>query len=108
MKGTYDKPGIIPLAIQHIFKYIENVCCSLDAASSVPTYFFTFFFQTPDREFLLRVSYLEIYKEVITDLLMPGNTNLAVHEDIKVRGRASLSIFLKRILFPPVLILLAF
>ncbi|XP_028080239.1 kinesin-like protein KIN-7D, mitochondrial isoform X2 [Camellia sinensis] len=37
--------------------------------------------QTPGREFLLRVSYLEIYNEVINDLLDPTGQNLRVRED---------------------------
>ncbi|XP_027775280.1 kinesin-like protein KIN-7D, mitochondrial isoform X2 [Solanum pennellii] len=36
---------------------------------------------TPGREFLLRVSYLEIYNEVINDLLDPTGQNLRVRED---------------------------
>ncbi|KAL0376181.1 UNVERIFIED_CONTAM: Kinesin-like protein KIN-7D, mitochondrial [Sesamum calycinum] len=37
--------------------------------------------ETPGREFLLRVSYLEIYNEVINDLLDPTGQNLRVRED---------------------------
>jgi centromeric protein E len=37
--------------------------------------------QTPGREFLLRVSYLEIYNEVINDLLDPIGQNLRIRED---------------------------
>jgi hypothetical protein len=37
------------------------------------------------REFLLRVSYLEIYNETIRDLLNPSNQNLKIHQD-KIRG----------------------
>ncbi|XP_016476129.1 kinesin-like protein KIN-7D, mitochondrial isoform X3 [Nicotiana tabacum] len=37
--------------------------------------------QTPGREFLLRVSYLEIYNEVINDLLDPTGQNLRIRED---------------------------
>ncbi|KYQ93734.1 kinesin family member 11 [Tieghemostelium lacteum] len=60
MKGTGKKnPGIIPLAIQDVFNFIQ---------------------QTKDREFLLRVSYMEIYNEIINDLLAPENINLKVHE----------------------------
>ncbi|KAL6078712.1 Kinesin KIN-7D, mitochondrial isoform X1, variant 2 [Balamuthia mandrillaris] len=59
MKGTKKNPGTIPLAIQDVFSYIK---------------------QTPEREFLLRVSYLEIYNEVINDLLSPENGNLKIHE----------------------------
>ncbi|TLD22751.1 hypothetical protein PspLS_07613 [Pyricularia sp. CBS 133598] len=68
MQGTASSPGVIPLAITDIFSYIR---------------------ETPSREFLLRVSYLEIYNERIHDLLsMPtgsgvgGNTG---QEEIKLR-----------------------
>uniref|UniRef100_A0A804PAD7 Kinesin-like protein n=1 Tax=Zea mays TaxID=4577 RepID=A0A804PAD7_MAIZE len=37
--------------------------------------------ESPGREFLLRVSYLEIYNEVINDLLDPTGQNLRVRED---------------------------
>ncbi|PRP77553.1 kinesin family member 11 [Planoprotostelium fungivorum] len=60
MKGSSGQPGIIPLSIYDIFSYIE---------------------QSRDREFVLRVSYLEIYNEIINDLLAPDNVNLKVHED---------------------------
>ena len=50
MQGTATSPGVIPLAITDIFSYIR---------------------ETPHREFLLRVSYLEIYNEKINDLLSP-------------------------------------
>lgn len=63
MQGTANAPGVIPLAITDIFSYIrENPC----------------------REFLLRVSYLEIYNEKIYDLLSqstPGQQQ----EEIKLR-----------------------
>lgn len=68
MQGTASSPGVIPLAITDIFSYIR---------------------ETPSREFLLRVSYLEIYNERIHDLLsMPtGNAvgGNAVQEEIKLR-----------------------
>eukprot|EP01137_Pigoraptor_chileana_P022170 Opistho-2@86808 len=62
MKGVADEPGFIPLAIQDVFSYIQ---------------------ETPEREFLLRVSYIEIYNEVINDLFEPESTNLKCHEDPK-------------------------
>lgn len=67
MQGTASSPGVIPLAITDIFSYIR---------------------ETPSREFLLRVSYLEIYNERIHDLLsMPtgGATGNAQQEEIKLR-----------------------
>ncbi|XP_045676371.1 centromere-associated protein E isoform X5 [Phyllostomus hastatus] len=48
MMGSEDYLGVIPRAIHDIFQKIEKL---------------------PDREFLLRVSYMEIYNETITDLL---------------------------------------
>ncbi|TQD99413.1 hypothetical protein C1H46_014983 [Malus baccata] len=58
--GDQNAPGIIPLAIKDVFSIIQD---------------------TPGREFLLRVSYLEIYNEVINDLLDPTGQNLRVRED---------------------------
>ncbi|EMC91073.1 hypothetical protein BAUCODRAFT_56871, partial [Baudoinia panamericana UAMH 10762] len=63
MQGTASSPGVIPLAITDIFSYIR---------------------ENPTREFLLRVSYLEIYNEKIYDLLSqstPGQQQ----EEIKLR-----------------------
>jgi centromeric protein E len=63
MQGTANQPGVIPLAITDIFSYIR---------------------ENPEREFLLRVSYLEIYNEKIYDLLnqsTPGTQQ----EEIKLR-----------------------
>ncbi|KAK6159515.1 hypothetical protein DH2020_006829 [Rehmannia glutinosa] len=59
MHGDQNSPGIIPLAIKDVFSIIQDV----------------------GREFLLRVSYLEIYNEVINDLLDPTGQNLRVRED---------------------------
>ncbi|KAF8672173.1 hypothetical protein HU200_049740 [Digitaria exilis] len=60
MHGDQNCPGIIPLAIKDVFSMIQD---------------------SPGREFLLRVSYLEIYNEVINDLLDPTGQNLRVRED---------------------------
>lgn len=37
-----------------------------------------------DREFLLRMSYMEIYNEEINDLLVPEHRKLQIHESIEV------------------------
>ncbi|KAJ0257563.1 Kinesin-like protein KIN-7C [Hirschfeldia incana] len=60
MHGEQRSPGIIPLAVKDVFSIIQ---------------------ETPEREFLLRVSYLEIYNEVINDLLDPTGQNLRIRED---------------------------
>ncbi|KAH8698256.1 kinesin motor domain-containing protein [Talaromyces proteolyticus] len=67
MQGTASSPGVIPLAITDIFSYIR---------------------ETPHREFLLRVSYLEIYNEKIHDLLSASTANgpgAPAQEEIKLR-----------------------
>lgn len=66
MQGTASSPGVIPLAITDIFSYIR---------------------ETPHREFLLRVSYLEIYNEKIHDLLSTPTNGVGPtqQEEIKLR-----------------------
>ncbi|XP_056320055.1 centromere-associated protein E isoform X2 [Danio aesculapii] len=48
MMGSEHNPGVIPLAMADVFKTIKSF---------------------PKKEFLLRVSYMEIYNETVTDLL---------------------------------------
>lgn len=45
---------------------------------------FGYCLQTTDREFLIRVSYMEIYNEEINDLLSVENTKLQIHESLEV------------------------
>ncbi|XP_015683746.1 centromere-associated protein E, partial [Protobothrops mucrosquamatus] len=62
--GTKDSPGILPMAINNVF----NTICRI-----------------PDREFLLRISYMEIHNETIQDLLCSNirkKKSLVVREDI--------------------------
>ncbi|XP_041813992.1 centromere-associated protein E isoform X2 [Chelmon rostratus] len=49
MMGSDRIPGVIPLAVEDVFQTIKNC---------------------PKKEFLLRVSYMEIYNETVTDLLV--------------------------------------
>lgn len=51
--GTDEEPGIIPLTVKEIFKQIEL---------------------NTDREFLIRIGYIEIYNEKIYDLLVENKT----------------------------------
>ena len=55
MLGSKDDPGIMRHTVDHIFDAIE---------------------QTPDKQFLLRVSYMEIYNEQVTDLLANGKVKI--------------------------------
>eukprot|EP00603_Paraphysomonas_imperforata_P012157 CAMPEP_0114479308 /NCGR_PEP_ID=MMETSP0104-20121206/16487_1 /TAXON_ID=37642 ORGANISM="Paraphysomonas imperforata, Strain PA2" /NCGR_SAMPLE_ID=MMETSP0104 /ASSEMBLY_ACC=CAM_ASM_000202 /LENGTH=73 /DNA_ID=CAMNT_0001654633 /DNA_START=28 /DNA_END=246 /DNA_ORIENTATION=- len=64
MNGTLKQPGIIPQAIYDCFSSIHS---------------FT------DREFLFRVSYLEIYNETVNDLLNPDpKTQVKIQHDPKL------------------------
>lgn len=77
MQGTATSPGVIPLAITDIFSFIR---------------------ETPHREFLLRVSYLEIYNEKIHDLLKPQTEagvgpGSAQVEEIKLREDPKRGVF---------------
>nr|KAJ3419884.1 hypothetical protein HK105_006384 [Polyrhizophydium stewartii] len=65
MMGFEEQPGVIPQAVDDVFSYIVN--------------------QPGDREYLLRVSYMEIYNETIRDLLNPEQTDLRIHEH-RTRG----------------------
>ncbi|KAI9739779.1 MAG: hypothetical protein M1834_006500 [Cirrosporium novae-zelandiae] len=78
MQGTATAPGVIPLAITDIFSYIR---------------------ETPSREFLLRVSYLEIYNEKIFDLLSaPVTVGIGAgaqqqQEEIKIREEPNRGVY---------------
>lgn len=61
MNGSEKDPGIIHLAVKDIFEKIE---------------------MTADREFLVRVSYMEIYNEDINDLFAVQNQKLQIHESL--------------------------
>ena len=50
---------MIPLAVHEVFSLIEA---------------------SQDREYLIRVSYTELYNEEVNDLLAPENTKLPIHE----------------------------
>ncbi|XP_022829644.1 kinesin-related protein 4 [Spodoptera litura] len=62
MTGTDDSPGIIPLAVLNLFEIIRSV---------------------PDRDFLVRVSYIEIYNETVRDLLDIEKENIKIHDTIE-------------------------
>ncbi|CAM8969077.1 unnamed protein product [Rhodiola kirilowii] len=62
MRGSIAEPGVIPLAVRDLFDKIH---------------------EDPDREFLLRMSYMEIYNEEINDLLAPEHRKLQIHESLE-------------------------
>ncbi|KAJ7958289.1 Kinesin-like protein [Quillaja saponaria] len=62
MNGSETDPGIIPRAVKDIFGKMQMTC---------------------DREFLIRVSYMEIYNEEINDLLAVENQKLQIHESLE-------------------------
>lgn len=69
MMGSNELPGVIPQAIEEMFEVIRE--------------------EGDAREFLLRVSYLEIYNETLRDLLDPDGT---AKLDIRVdKGRVQVS-----------------
>jgi len=57
MMGNPSEPGIVPQAVNQLFEMIENM---------------------PSKEFLLRLSMMEIYNEILNDLLDPTRTNLKI------------------------------
>ncbi|KAL7417969.1 P-loop containing nucleoside triphosphate hydrolase protein [Mrakia frigida] len=62
LTGSKSEPGVIPRAIEDVFSFIKK---------------------NNKREFLLRASYLEIYNEVIKDLLNPATAS------VEIRGSSS-------------------
>ncbi|KAK4428708.1 Kinesin-like protein KIN-7N [Sesamum alatum] len=62
MNGSENDPGIIHRAVKDIFAKIQK---------------------TSDREFLIRVSYMEIYNEDINDLFAVENQKLQIHESLE-------------------------
>eukprot|EP00892_Ulva_mutabilis_P011777 jgi/Ulvmu1/8972/UM005_0063.1 len=64
MEGIYGHEGIVPRAVQDIFRSI-----GVDS--------------DPNSQYLVRVSYLQIYNEVISDLLKTDRSNLNIREDAR-------------------------
>ncbi|KAI6696909.1 hypothetical protein NL676_017028 [Syzygium grande] len=62
MRGSGREPGVIPLSVHDLFNSINKEV---------------------GREFLLRMSYMEIYNEEINDLLAPEHRKLQIHENLE-------------------------
>ena len=63
MCGEDNSPGLLYLAVRDIFDYIDT--------------------NTTSREFTLRASFVELYKEKVKDLLDPSNLNPRIRESIE-------------------------
>ncbi|UZJ55955.1 hypothetical protein CBS101457_005275 [Exobasidium rhododendri] len=73
MSGSDAEKGVIPRAVEEIFEKLDK---------------------DPQREFLLRVSYLEIYNETLKDLLAPypssaSSTDLSARPSSPIKGGSS-------------------
>ncbi|OAY65182.1 Kinesin-related protein 4, partial [Ananas comosus] len=83
MRGSAAEPGIIPLSVHDLFHSIQEVVsllflsliCFLSTHCSAC--------HPIDREFLVRMSYMEIYNEEINDLLAPEHRKLQIHENLE-------------------------
>mmetsp|Transcript_8232 Transcript_8232/g.20399 ORF Transcript_8232/g.20399 Transcript_8232/m.20399 type:complete len:1198 (+) Transcript_8232:124-3717(+) len=79
MMGGYSEehgaePGIVPNVVRELFAEIERVQAQQQQANGSPYY----------KQFSVRLSMMEIYNEVINDLLQPGQVNLKL---LEVGGR---------------------
>ena len=65
MLGTSNDPGIVLLSLSEIFQYIRS---------------------QKDRQFALRIGYVEIHNEMLIDLLNPDNKKLKIIDDPEKGG----------------------
>jgi hypothetical protein len=61
--GREDDRGLLPRSLIHIFERIEE--------------------EHRSTEYLVKVSFLEIYNETVMDLIDPSGPSLSVREDLK-------------------------
>lgn len=93
MNGSESDAGVIHRAVKDVFEKIHmvNSCLGLEvnmqSLKLLDKTFNSIFLlcdQTSDREFLIRVSYMEIYNEEINDLFAVENNKLPIHESLEV------------------------
>jgi centromeric protein E len=60
---TFTMRGVTESAVNDIYRHIEN---------------------TPERDFIIKISAMEIYNEIVKDLLRPESTNLRLLDDPEV------------------------
>ena len=74
MHGNPEEPGVIGMAVEQLFFAVED---------------------TPDRRFLMQVSYLEIYNETVIDLLSDPKTRTA--GGLKVRENETGDVYVENL-----------
>jgi len=89
MNGSQNDGGIIHRAVKDIFEKIHMVITASTPWLLCWAKFeliddFFFLKQISEREFLIRVSYMEIYNEEINDLFAVENQKLPIHESLEV------------------------
>ncbi|CAL5423099.1 unnamed protein product [Camellia sinensis] len=84
MRGSTSEPGVIPHAVRDLFDSIQETrCCFTVHCFRDDGQLLNWTFLDMDREFLLRMSYMEIYNEEINDLLAPEHRKLQIHESLE-------------------------
>lgn len=74
--SAFEDRGIIPRAIEQIFSHIRATV-------------------SPQKRFLVRASYLQIYNDIISDLLMPERTNLNIREESSKDNTSKKTVFVE-------------
>ncbi|GFY98129.1 P-loop containing nucleoside triphosphate hydrolases superfamily protein [Actinidia rufa] len=89
MRGSTAEPGVIPLAVRDLFDIIQEASHELlqfdnfGKSVQMELLFIQCEYEDMNREFLLRMSYMEIYNEDINDLLAPEHRKLQIHESLE-------------------------
>lgn len=103
MNGSESDAGVIHRAVKDVFEKVHMVNFSLDLEINIQclqmqdkTFNSTILlcYQMSDREFLIRVSYMEIYNEEINDLFAVENNKLPIHESLEVVIYTPLHLFI--------------
>ena len=74
MMGAGDMPGIIPQLNNGLFDMLDDKMASLEAEADKSG-------ENAETKFMVTVSFLEIYNEVIKDLLNPSSKHLKIREN---------------------------
>lgn len=75
MSGTRSDPGVIVRAASYIFRFVRQACtdeCQIPCVLTI--------LQHSELDFLLRMTYAELYNEEVNDLFSDESCNLTVRE----------------------------